>query len=159
MTTRAIRFTVNDDDVELDVATDRLALDVLREDLRLTGTKEGCAVGICGLCTVLVDGKAVSGCLLPAVLLDGTTVRTIEGMAAGDDLTDLQDAFIRHGAFQCGICTPGQIMAASALLESRPNPSREQIIEAMLGNLCRCTGYEGIVTAITIVAARRSGRS
>ena len=127
---------------------ERLLLELLRDDLGLTGTKEGCGVGVCGTCSVLVDGKLLSACLVPAVHVDGAAVTTIEGIARGDRLTPLQDAFIRDGGFQCGICTPGQVIAATALLSERPHPSRDEIRAYMKGNLCRCTGYEGIVKAI-----------
>jgi carbon-monoxide dehydrogenase small subunit len=130
------------------VPAERLLLELLRDDLGLTGTKEGCGVGVCGTCSVLVDGKLLSACLVPAVHVDGAAVTTIEGIARGDRLTPLQDAFIRDGGFQCGICTPGQVIAATALLSERPHPSRDEIRAYMKGNLCRCTGYEGIVKAI-----------
>jgi carbon-monoxide dehydrogenase small subunit len=133
---------------EIDVPAERLLIELLRDDLGLTGTKEGCGIGVCGACSVLVDGKLLSSCLVPAVHVDGASVTTIEGIAKGDALTPLQDAFIRDGGFQCGICTPGQIVAATALLAERPQPARDEIRRFMKGNLCRCTGYEGIVTAI-----------
>ncbi len=126
----------------------RLLVDLLRDDLGLTGTKEGCGVGTCGACSVVVDGQLLSACLVPAVFVDGASVRTIEGLADGENLTRLQDAFIRHGGFQCGICTPGQIVAAAALLAENPRPTAEEIREWMMGNLCRCTGYFGIERAI-----------
>ena len=128
-------------------------LDVLREDCGLTGTKEGCGVGVCGLCSVLVDSSLVSACLVPAVTLDGASVETIEGCGNADgSLSVLQESFIRHGGFQCGICTPGQIVAAMALLQESPQPSDVEIREWMTGNLCRCTGYEGIARAIAMAA-------
>ena len=132
---------------------DRLLLDVLRDDLGLTGTKEGCGVGACGACSVVVDGQLLSACLLPALFVDGSSVRTIEGLAQGEELTRLQEAFIRHGGFQCGICTPGQIVAAATLLAERPNPTVDEIREWMKGNLCRCTGYYGIMQAILAASA------
>jgi len=126
---------------------------VLREDLNLTGTKEGCSVGVCGACSVLVDGELMSACLLPAVLADGAAITTVEGLAPDDEhLSPLQDAFIRHGGFQCGICTPGQLIAATALLTEYPKPSVDQIKSWMMGNLCRCTGYYQIVESIQAAA-------
>jgi aerobic carbon-monoxide dehydrogenase small subunit len=122
-------------------------IDVLRDAFRLTGTKEGCSVGVCGACSVLVDGVLLSSCLLPAVFADGAQVTTIEGLS-GDALTPLQEAFITEGGFQCGICTPGQIVSATALLAAHPRPSDPEIADWMMGNLCRCTGYHGIVRAI-----------
>ena len=151
-----VRFTLNGTEVESAGPADRRLIDILREDFRLTGTKEGCSVGICGLCTVLVDGDPMSACLLFGVLINGRVVTTIEGLADGDRLTDLQQAFISEGGFQCGICTPGQILAATALLSENDSPSQSEIEEWMLGNLCRCTGYTGIVAAITATAASRS---
>ena len=153
MSTHHIRFSLNGVAQERDVAADRLLIDLLREDIGATGTKEGCSVGVCGLCAVLVDGHLMSGCLLPAVFVDGTSVTTIEGIAASDGtLSPLQEAFIRHGGFQCGICTPGQIVSATALLRERPHPSDAEVREWMKGSLCRCTGYEGIRTAIRVAA-------
>ena len=143
-----LRFAVNGTAHELEVSPERRLIDVLRDDLRLTGTKEGCSVGVCGACSVLVDGALLSACLLPAVFADGTTVTTVEGLADGERLSALQEAFIRDGGFQCGICTPGQLIAATALLEDHPRPTDAQIREYMMGNLCRCTGYHGIVRAI-----------
>jgi aerobic carbon-monoxide dehydrogenase small subunit len=126
----------------------------LRDELGMTGTKEGCSVGVCGACSVLVDGQLVSSCLLPAVLVDGASVTTVEGLAPDDDhLSLLQDAFIRHGGFQCGICTPGQLIAATALLQEQPHPSADQVRSWMMGNLCRCTGYYQIVDSVLAAAA------
>jgi carbon-monoxide dehydrogenase small subunit len=136
-----------------EIPVDRRLVDLLRDDLGLTGTKEGCGVGVCGLCTVLVDDEPMSACLLPAVLLDGKAITTIEGLESADGrLSPLQEAFIVHGAIQCGICTPGQIMAATALLRAHPDPTDSQVQQWMLGNLCRCTGYEGIRKAIIAAA-------
>ena len=126
---------------------------MLRDDLGFTGTKEGCSIGVCGACSVLVDGDLLSACLLPAVFADGRAVTTVEGLANGDTLSPLQDAFIRDGGFQCGICTPGQLIAATALLAEHPRPTDDQIREWMTGNLCRCTGYHGITRAIRAAAA------
>jgi carbon-monoxide dehydrogenase small subunit len=128
-------------------------IDLLRDELGLTGTKEGCSVGVCGACSVLVDDALTSACLLPAAFMDGTRVTTIEGLAPDDEhLTPVQDAFIRHGGFQCGICTPGQIVAATALLAEQPKPSVDQIKAWMMGNLCRCTGYYKIIESIQAAA-------
>lgn len=121
---------------------------MLRDDLGLTGTKEGCSIGVCGACSVLVDGELLSGCLLPALFVDGRAVTTVEGLANGDTLSPLQEAFIRDGGFQCGICTPGQLIAATALLSEQPRPDHDAIRTWMMGNLCRCTGYYGIERAI-----------
>ena len=154
MTEHTLRFQVNGTARELTVASHARLSDLLREDLGLTGTKEGCSVGVCGACSVLVDGQLMSACLLPAAFVDGTTVTTIEGLAPDDEhLTPLQDAFIRHGGFQCGICTPGQIIAATALLTEQPQPTAEQARHWMTSNLCRCTGYYKIVESILAAAA------
>jgi len=148
VSTHRLRFALNGAPREIEVAADRLLIDALREDCGATGTKLGCGVGVCGACSVLVDGELLSACLLPAVFVDGRTVVTIEGLAADGRLTPLQDAFIRDGGFQCGICTPGQLIAATALLAAHPHPDESQIKEWMMGNLCRCTGYYGIARAI-----------
>jgi aerobic carbon-monoxide dehydrogenase small subunit len=148
-----LRFELNGEAREVSVPANRLLIDLLREDLQLTGTKEGCSIGVCGACSVLVDGTLLSACLLPALFVDGTSVQTIEGLAPDEhSLTPLQDAFIRYGGFQCGICTPGQIIAATALLNEQPRPSVEQVKEWMMGNLCRCTGYYKIVESILAAA-------
>lgn len=156
MSEHLVGFTLNGEAVAIEVEADRLLIDVLRDTARLTGTKEGCSVGVCGLCTVLVDGLPMSACLLPAVLVDGNDVVTIEGVAQGDQLSIVQEAFIEHGGFQCGICTPGQVLAATALLAENSRPDQSEIAEWMVGNLCRCTGYESIVAAITVAAERAS---
>lgn len=128
-------------------------LDLLRNKLRLTGTKKGCDTGDCGSCTVIVNGKAVNACLCLAVEVDGCKVETIEGLyQATETFHPLQDAFVKHGAVQCGFCTPGMIMACKALLDEIPNPGEEQIKEAIAGNLCRCTGYQKIIEAVASVA-------
>jgi len=156
MSEHTIRFQVNGTPRELTIPSQLRLIDVLREELGLTGTKEGCSIGVCGACSVLVDGQLVSACLLPGAFVDGTAVTTIEGVAPDDEhLTPLQDAFIRHGGFQCGICTPGQIIAATALLVEQPRPTAEQVRQWMMGNLCRCTGYYKIVESI--LAAAESG--
>lgn len=152
LSTHRLALTVNGTPRSLDVRADRRLIDALRDDLGLTGTKEGCAIGVCGSCSVLIDGELVSACLMPAVFVDGRAVTTVEGLAAGDALSPLQEAFIREGGFQCGICTPGQLIAATALLAERPRPSDREVREWMMGNLCRCTGYHGITRAIASVA-------
>ena len=140
-----IALTINGATRSVDVHVMRRALDVIREDLGLTGTKEGCGEGECGACTILIDGVPVNSCLIPAMHLDGTTVQTIEGVAPDGGLHPLQDAFVVEGGAQCGICTPGMIMAA---LSVRPGSSTAQIQEALAGNLCRCTGYEAIYRSV-----------
>ncbi len=148
-----MRFTLNGSPRSLDVRADRRLIDVLRDDLGLTGTKEGCSIGVCGACSVLVGGELLSACLMPAVFVDGRAVTTVEGLANGEELSPLQDAFIREGGFQCGICTPGQLIAATALLAERRRPTDDEVREWMMGNLCRCTGYHGIARAIRAVVA------
>ncbi len=149
----SLRFELNGAQRELSVPAHLRLIDLLRDELGLTGTKEGCSVGVCGACSVLVDGQLLSACLLPAAFVDGTRVTTIEGLAPDDEhLSPLQDAFIRHGGFQCGICTPGQIVAATALLQANPRPTTDQVKAWMMGNLCRCTGYYKIVESILAAA-------
>ncbi len=155
--TRTITLRVNGQEHRLEVPIQRLLTDCLRYDLGLTGTKEGCSVGVCGACTVLLDGQMVSACLTLAVLADGKELRTVEGLAQQDQLSPVQQAFIDCGGFQCGICTPGMVMAATALLESNPNPTEDEIKDWMLGNLCRCTGYYKIIASIQDAAARVRG--
>lgn len=150
--TRAIRLTVNGQPREAEVAPSRPLSDFLRYDLGLTGTKEACGVGVCGVCTVLLDGKPISACLLLAVMADGRELTTIEGIAGDDGPDPLQAAFVEHGGFQCGICTPGQIVAARALLNENPDPTEQQVKHWMLGNLCRCTGYYAILRSIMAAA-------
>jgi carbon-monoxide dehydrogenase small subunit len=153
-----VRVVVNGQAHEVSVTPDRVLLDVLRDELGLTGTKDGCSVGVCGLCSILVDGALMTACLLPAVKVDGRTVTTIEGIAAPDGaLSPLQEAFVRHGGLQCGICTPGQIIAATALLAEDPEPTEERVRDWMTGNLCRCTGYYGIVEAVLAASGRAAG--
>lgn len=149
-----INFTLNGKKTNIDVAPDRRAVDVLREDCGLTGTKEGCGAGECGACTILVDGEARLSCLMLAVQLSGREIITIEGMAGDNDRHPLQYAFIRHGAVQCGFCTPGMILSASSLLKQNPHPTRSDIRAGLSGNLCRCTGYQKIVDAVESTARR-----
>ena len=143
-----VNFFVNEEPVELYVEANKTLLRVLREELALTGTKEGCGAGECGACTVIVDGKPVNACLVLAPELDGMHITTIEGLAKDGELTPIQQSFVDLAALQCGFCTPGFVMSATALLEETPHPTREEIIEAISGNLCRCTGYARIVEAI-----------
>jgi len=145
---KKIRTRVNGKKVEQEVATNRLMIDFLRYDLGLTGTKEGCSVGVCGACTVLMDGEMISSCLAPAVFADGHEITTVEGLAKNGKLHPVQQSFIKYGGFQCGICTPGQVVAAKALLDKVPKPNEEQIKDWMMGNLCRCTGYYKIIESI-----------
>jgi aerobic carbon-monoxide dehydrogenase small subunit len=149
------RFFVNGDAVEVEVPGMRRLLDVLREDLSLTGTKEGCGEGECGACSVLMDGAVVDSCLVPVCQVAGTSVRTVEGLADGERLNDLQAAFLEAGGAQCGICTPGMLMAAEAFLSSGAAPSDDAIRDSIAGNLCRCTGYTKIIDAIALAAKRR----
>ncbi len=143
----SINITVNGEDRRIKVKPNELLLNVIREDLNLTGPKYGCGTGECGACTVLLDGEPVLSCLTLAITADGKEITTIEGLA-DDTLDGLQEAFIDHGAIQCGYCTPGMILMAKDLLEDNPDPSEEEIREHIKGNLCRCTGYTNIVKAI-----------
>lgn len=152
-----VNFFINEDPVELYVDANKTMLNVLREDLCLTGTKEGCGAGECGACTVIVDGKPLNACLVLAPEMDGMHITTIEGVAKGDELSPIQQSFIDHAALQCGFCTPGFIMSATALLEENPSPTREEIVSAISGNLCRCTGYIRIIEAIEDAAERMKG--
>ena len=149
---RSIKLTLNGMPISREVEDNRLLIEFLREDLKLTGTKESCGVGVCGACTVLLDGKPISSCITLAVHADGRAVTTIEGIAEGDRLHPLQEAFLAHGGFQCGICTPGQILAAKSLLDANPHPTRAEIQRWMMGNLCRCTGYYKIIESIAAAA-------
>ena len=144
-----LQFEVNKKNYELDVPPMKRLLDVLREDLRLTGTKEGCGEGECGSCSVLLNGEVVNSCLLPACQAENMTIITVEGLARDGRLSTLQQAFLQHGGAQCGICTPGMLIAATALLNENPHPGREEIKEGIAGNLCRCTGYMKIIDAIS----------
>ncbi len=154
-----LSFEINGRACDLDVAPMRRLLDVLREELRLTGTKEGCGEGECGACTVLIDGVPVNACLVPVAQVAGTAVRTIEDIADDNGvLTDVQRAMIDHGGAQCGICTPGIVVCAAAAIEREPDASRERLRELLAGNLCRCTGYQRIVDAVADAQAVRRGR-
>ena len=154
MSDHRVRFTLNGVARDETVPAEMLLIELIRDRCALTGTKEGCSVGVCGACSVLVDGAVLSACLVPAVHIDGTAVTTVEGLAAPDGtLSPLQERFIVDGGFQCGICTPGQLIAATALLAEQPNPEEREIREWMMGNLCRCTGYRGIVESIRNASA------
>ena len=157
MERQRIKLRVNGEDCELSIPPNRTLLEVLREDLALTGAKEGCQDGTCGSCTVLLDGKPVRSCLILAIEAEGREILTIEGLSKGEELHPIQEAFVNYGAVQCGFCTPGMILTAKALLDSNPDPSEEEIREAISGNLCRCTGYVKIVEAITEAARRLRG--
>ena len=149
-----VSFELNGQSVHLeDVPPLQRLLDSLREELRFTGTKEGCGEGECGACTVLIDGLPVNSCLVPVGQVAGTQIRTVEGLGERDRLSTLQRVFVEAGGAQCGICTPGILLAARALLDAEPDPSRDRIREAIAGNLCRCTGYQRIVEGIEQAAA------
>jgi carbon-monoxide dehydrogenase small subunit len=152
-----VTATVNGDPVEFLCETQDTLLDVLRDQLGLTGTKEGCATGDCGACSVTVDGRLVCSCLMLAVEAEGKAVATIEGMAEGETLHPLQRKFLDHAALQCGICTPGFLIAARALLEKHPEPTETEVRYWLAGNLCRCTGYDKIVRAVLDAAAEMRG--
>lgn len=152
--TLPIEITVNGRRRALEVAVHHTLLDVLREDLALTGTKECCLVGECGACTVIVNGRIVDSCLMLAVEADGAEVVTVEGLARGGELSPLQEAFLDKGAVQCGFCTPGQLVAAQALLAANPHPTPEEVHEGLSGNLCRCACYVQITEAVLAVAER-----
>lgn len=145
---KEIEFTLNGTRTRTETQPGERLLDLLRERLGLTGTKEGCGIGSCGACTVILDGKAVNACLIPAQAVDGRKLVTIEGIMQNESLHPIQDALIRHHAIQCGFCTPGLVMSAKALLDENPDPSRGEIQRAIAGNLCRCTGYEQVIEAI-----------
>jgi len=143
-----IKFTLNGEPVSVEAAWDRRAVDLLREDLGLTGVKESCGSGECGACAVLYNGESRLSCLMMACQLEGAAITTVEGLSCGENLHPLQDAFIQKGAVQCGYCTPGMLISAADLLKRRPFPTRDEIRAAISGNLCRCTGYQKIVDAI-----------
>jgi carbon-monoxide dehydrogenase small subunit len=155
---KEINLTVNNRPYRLSVLPWRTLLEVIRENLGLTGTKEGCGLGECGACTVLIDGRAVNSCLVLAAEADGKQITTIEGLADGDKLHPLQQAFVDHGGLQCGFCTPGMILSAKALLDENPTPTEEEIKQGIAGNLCRCTGYAKIIESIKAAAENMGGK-
>jgi aerobic-type carbon monoxide dehydrogenase small subunit (CoxS/CutS family) len=155
--THEITLTVNGKDVTRTVEGRLTLADFLRHTLELTGTHLGCEHGVCGACTVHMDGKAVRSCLTLAVQADGTAIDTVEGLAADGALNDLQQAFMEHHALQCGFCTPGMLMTLTELLADNPDPTEEEVRDAVSANICRCTGYQGIVEAALAVAAKRKG--
>ena len=150
-----ISFTLNNQIKKIEVPGNKRLLDILRDDLELTGTKEGCGKGECGACSVLFDGKVINSCIILACQIDGHEIITIEGLKKNGELDVLQQAFIDAGAVQCGFCTPGMIMAAKALLIENSSPSEDEIKRGLSGNLCRCTGYKKIIEAVKIVAGNR----
>ena len=152
--TSLIKIVVNGENYELWVRPNELLLDLLRDRLDLTGTKEGCGAGDCGACTILVDGKPINSCLTLAIEVNGKNILTIEGVARAGKLHPIQEAFIDEGAVQCGFCTPGMILSAKALLDENPDPSEEEIKRAIAGNFCRCTGYKKIIQAIQKASLR-----
>lgn len=154
---RRIGLTVNQQDYEIEVEPSKLLLHALREEIGLTGTKEGCSIGVCGACSVLVDGRLVTSCLSLAIANAGKSIITIEGVMKDGVLNPLQQAFIDYGGSQCGFCTPGQVIAAKALLDATPNPSEEEVREWMSGNLCRCTGYYKILESVMMAAKEYQG--
>jgi carbon-monoxide dehydrogenase small subunit len=149
-----ISFALNGKEIVVDAEPDQRVIDLLREDLGLTGAKEGCGAGECGACTILVDNESRLSCLMCAAQLEGKTVTTIEGIAAEGEFHPLQEAFIEYGAVQCGFCTPGMILSAIDLFAKNPGPTREEIREGMSGNLCRCTGYQKIVDAVEMAVPK-----
>jgi len=153
-----VSFRINGEPQTVAVPATTTLLELIRDRLQLTGTKEGCGIGECGACTVLLDGAPVTACLILAAEVDGRSIETVEGEATSGELSDLQQAFVDAGAVQCGFCTPGMIMSARALLRRNPNPCDEEIVEAIAGNLCRCTGYESIIAAVGAVARRKKAR-
>ncbi|MFC4117833.1 (2Fe-2S)-binding protein [Nonomuraea zeae] len=154
MPSTIVTLKLNGTERELIARPSTTLLNALRETFGLMGAKRGCAQGGCGSCTVLLDGRPVVSCLIPVVTVDGSTVETIEGQADGDRLSAVQQAFVDHFATQCGFCTPGMIMSATALLDRTPNPTRQEVSEAICGNVCRCTGYEPIIAAVLAAAER-----
>ena len=158
MTKHHVTTTINGDEVEFLCETEQTLLDVLRDVLYLTGSKEGCASGDCGACSVMLDGRLVCACLVLGAEVEGRQVETIEGMAQGDELHPLQTKFLEHAALQCGVCTPGILVAAKALLEKNPDPSETEVRYWLAGNLCRCTGYDKIIRAVLDTAADIRGQ-
>ena len=155
MEKKLLRITVNNEYHELYIKPKRLLVEVLRNELALTGTKRGCNTGACCACTILLNGVVAKSCSILAMQADGAKVTTVEGLSDGAELSPLQRSFLDHGAYQCGFCTPGMLMSATALLDENPNPTKEEIKEGIHGNICRCTGYNSIIRAITAVAEGR----
>jgi len=153
MSKKHISTVINGDAMELLASPEQSLLDILREELELTGSKEGCGTGDCGACSIILDGRLVCSCLVLGVEADGKKIDTIEGMGNGSDMHPLQKKFLEHAALQCGICTPGILIAAKALLEKKPDPTEEEVRYWLAGNLCRCTGYDKIVRAVLDTAA------
>ncbi|HEY4970825.1 MAG TPA: (2Fe-2S)-binding protein [Steroidobacteraceae bacterium] len=156
---RRIQFTLNGKPVEAEVASHETLLEILRERFSLFGARESCGQGLCGCCTVLVDGRAVSGCLYFAVTAAGAAIETIEHLAPGERLDPVQEAFLECGAFQCGFCTPGFILMTKQLLDEHPEPSEDEIRHYLSGNLCRCGAYPEIIEAVKVAARKRKGKS
>ncbi len=156
---REITLSVNGSSFALEVKVNRALLDVLREDLGLTGTKEGCGMGVCGACTVLLDGKPVNACLTLAVEAEGKEIITVEGLTREGKLDPLQEAFVEEGAVQCGFCTPGMLVTGRGLLDENPSPTEFEVRKAIAGNLCRCTGYVRIVKAILKASRASTGNA
>jgi len=152
-----VKLTINGTLYELSVQPWETLIEVIRDNLGLTGTKEGCGLGECGACTVIMDGKTVNSCLVLAAEADGKQITTIEGLAESDKLHPIQEAFVEHGGLQCGFCTPGMIMSAKALLDENPNPDEEEIRRGIAGNLCRCTGYTKIIESVKVAAKNIQG--
>jgi carbon-monoxide dehydrogenase small subunit len=157
MAKHSIRLTVNGKAEEAEVASNMTLLTLLRERFSLTGTKNGCSAGECGACTVMINGEPVNSCMVLAAECDGAEILTVEGLAGESKLSVLQEAFIEHNAVQCGFCTPGMLISAYALLQRNPEPGEQEIREALVGNLCRCTGYERIVDAVKTAAEKGKG--
>ncbi len=157
MAKQHVSITLNSNAVEFLCETRQTLLEVLRDELHLTGTKEGCGTGDCGACSVTLDGRLICSCLMLGVEAQGKSIRTIEGMASGEKLHPLQQKFLEHAALQCGICTPGVLIAAAALLERNPDPTEEEVRYGLAGNLCRCTGYNKIVEAVLDAASEMRG--
>ena len=151
-----LRFTLNGEETSLEIEAGISALELIRDIFELKGTKEGCGIGECGACTIVVDGRAVNACLMLAAQLDGREVLTVEGLSHSGDLHPIQEAFAEKHAVQCGFCTPGLLMSTSALLKKHPHPNRSEIVKAISGNLCRCTGYHSIMEAVEAAAEKQA---
>ncbi|MBW2469429.1 MAG: (2Fe-2S)-binding protein [Deltaproteobacteria bacterium] len=152
----SIKFIINGEKKELDIPAGITALELIRDRLALKGTKEGCGIGECGACTIVVDGRAVNACLMLAVQLDGREILTVEGLAQSGDLHPIQEAFAEKHAVQCGFCSPGLLMSTTALLAENPHPNRSEIVKAISGNLCRCTGYHSIMEAVKAAVEKQA---